>query len=190
MFAKKKLTQEELIQGCIRNDRKSQQVFYEHYFDILFSVCRKYTRDDTEILSVINDAFLKIFKNISLYKNTGSFEGWLKKITYHTLVDHFRYKDQKLGFLEFADILPEISSRENALDTLIVGEIFDMLNTLPENSAKALQLFALEGYSHADIAKELNISEGTSRWHVAQARNLLKEKLKSYYKGESKLHGS
>lgn len=186
MFFKKKIPIEQIIEGCVKNERKFQQAMYDQYFDVMLMVCRKYTRDENDILSLVNDAFLKVFKNISNYQNTGSFEGWLKKIMYHTIVDHFRYKDKKLGFLEFADILPEVSSRENALDTLILSEIFNLFEGLPVNSAKALQLFALEGYSHADIAKELDMSEGTSRWHVSQARNLLKEKLKSYYNDDIK----
>jgi RNA polymerase sigma factor (sigma-70 family) len=148
----------------------------------MYSVCRAYSKDDDVILSLINDSFLKVFQNIKSYRFTGSFEGWLKRIMYHTVIDHFRNKDKKLAFLEFAEILPETITHDNALHTLIVTEMYQMFEYLPENTAKALKLFALEGYSHAEISKILNISEGNSRWHVSQARNLLQEKLKSYNK--------
>ncbi|MFZ1705759.1 MAG: sigma-70 family RNA polymerase sigma factor [Saprospiraceae bacterium] len=177
---------EHLIIGCIQNDRKCQQGLYELFFDTLLKVCYKYTKDESEALTILNDGYLKIFKNIHLYKNIGSFEGWSKKIMYHSVIDHYRKRDKTLSFSQPFDMLPENPTSDNVLDELMRGEILQLLDLLPENSAKALKLFAFENYTHADIGKELNITEGTSRWHVAQARNMLKEKLNVYYQEQKK----
>ncbi|MBK6364200.1 MAG: RNA polymerase sigma factor [Saprospiraceae bacterium] len=181
MFFKNKIHNvDDIIKGCIKNDRKCQQLLYEMFFDVMIKVCFRYTKDENDALSILHDGYLKAYQNIHLYKHIGSFEGWLRKIMYHSVIDHFRHKDRKLAFLQPVDVLPDVQTNENALNELILGEIYQLLDQLPDNSAKALKLFALEGYSHADIGKELNISEGTSRWHVANARHILKEKLKIY----------
>lgn len=189
-FRKKTYSLEELIQGCIANDRRCQQMLYDMFFDTLCKIGFTYTKDENDVLSIVNDGFLKAFQNIHTFQHKGSFEGWLKRIMYHCVMDHFRYKDKKLAFLQPMDVLPETASSDNILQELILAEMLEFLDQLPENSAKALRLFAIEGYSHADIGKEMNISEGTSRWHVAQARNILKEKLKSYVQDSPKIQWS
>ena len=180
-FKNKNHSLDDIISGCVKNDRKCQQHLYEMFFDTMIKVCFRYTKDENDALTILHDGYLKAYQNIHLFKKTGSFEGWLRKIMYHSVIDHYRHTDKKLAFLRPVEVLPDIYTNENALNELILGEIFNLLDQLPDNSAKALKLFAFEGYSHADIGKELNISEGTSRWHVANARNLLKEKLKIYY---------
>lgn len=186
IFRKWTYSKEELISGCLRNERKYQEAFYKAYFDILVSVCKKYTRDENVILSLVNDCFLKIFKNLHTFENTGSLEGWIKKIMYHIIIDHFRNYDKKLAFLVPVDKIPDMSTNENVLHELIVAELLNLLDKLPPNSARILKLFALDGYSHADISKMLDISEGTSRWHVSQARHLLKGIMENYQNEHSK----
>lgn len=186
IFRKRTYSKEELISGCLQNDRKYQEAFYTAYFDVAAGVCKKYTRDENEILSLVNDCFLKIFKNLHTFENTGSLEGWIKKIMYHIIIDHFRYYDKKLAFLVPVDKMPDMSTNENVLHELIVAELLNLLDKLPPNSARVLKLFALDGYSHADISKMLDISEGTSRWHVAQARQLLKRIIEDYHNEHSK----
>jgi RNA polymerase sigma factor (sigma-70 family) len=181
LFKNKSHNLDDIIIGCVKNDRKCQQHLYEMFFDTMMKVCFRYTKNENDALTILHDGYLKAYKNIHLYKKTGSFEGWLRKIMYRSVIDHYRNTDKKLAFLQPVEVLQDIYTNENALNELIIGEIFNLLDQLPDNSAKALKLFAFEGYSHADIGKELNISEGTSRWHVANARNLLKEKLKIYY---------
>jgi len=179
-FKSKSPSVDVLIEGCMANKRKSQELLYLQYFDTMADVCKKYTSDESEIILMVNDAFLKVFKNIHLFKKEGSFEGWLKKIIYHTLIDHFRSRDRKMAFLQFVEQVPDRHTEDNVIHHLICAEILELIDQLPENSRQALKLFIVEGYTHTEIATELNISEGTSRWHVSHARNLLRQKLNSY----------
>ncbi len=147
----------------------------------MYAVCSRYTKDKTEALTILNNGFLKVFKNISSFKNEGSFEGWIRRIIYHSAADHFRSQNNNISFLLPGDQLNDIffSTEEN--DELFTEDILRVLETLPKTASRAIYLYAIEGYSHREIGEMLEISENTSKWHVAKARNLLKQKLSGDY---------
>jgi len=168
----------DLIEGCIRNERKAQESLYNLMFDKMYAVCAKYTKDEEVALTILNDGFLKVFKNIHTYSFEGSFEGWVRKIVYRSVADHFRSMSNKIAFLLPGEDMQEPNFDAGILDNLISEDIIKLLEILPATSSKVLVLFAIEGFSHKEIGKMLDINESTSKWHVSHARQLLKEKLK------------
>ncbi len=174
---------EELIAGCVDNDRHCQERLYKRYFDLALRIVRRYTSDQETQLHIINEGFLRVFTKISNYKGTGSFEGWFGKLVFHEVSNHFRKKQSNFKFIE-VDTKHTQSVRNDGLDTLEYLDLEAEIKALPEASQKVFMLFAVEGYSHKEIGKKLNISEGTSKWHVSNARSILKKRLTKKNSGD------
>lgn len=165
---------EAMIRCCLVNDRKGQEFIYRKFFGSMHRMCTKYTNDEDELISIINDGFLKAFKKMDQFQFAGSFEGWLRRVVFSTLSDYFRKKNRGLAFLEIQDVGADDS---DVLNKLYFEDLIAYLNHLPETTKKVFIKFHLEGYSHQEICDELGISEGTSKWHVFSARQKLKEQL-------------
>jgi RNA polymerase sigma factor (sigma-70 family) len=176
-FKKSPISIEMIITGCIQNDRKYQGMLYDSFFDTMFKVCRKYTKDDSDALIMLNNGFLKVFKNIQDFQHQGSFEGWTRKIMYHAVADYFRSKKDNIVFLENIEIDFQPTYESDSLENLYVEDIVKHIETLPSMSSKVLMLFAIEGFTHKEISNILQINENTSKWHVTQARQILRERL-------------
>lgn len=167
----------EIIKGCMNNDRKAQFEFYRHFYPALMPVCKRYLNNKEDAESILNLAFLKVFnsiKNIDLQK---PIEPWLKKIVINTIIDEFRKKNREKDFIEFKDQFHENDS-SNETEKYGYEELLLLLQKLPAVSSKVFNLYVIDGYSHKEIAEMLYISEGTSKWHLSEARNRLKILLK------------
>jgi RNA polymerase sigma factor (sigma-70 family) len=170
----KQLDEKAIIEGCASNNRKYQEMLYRKYFRILFSIGLRYSSDQDLVQEIVHDAFIKIFKNIPKYQFTGSFEGWLKKIMFHCVVDQFRSK-KNLRFLELDDVRTVLEDTSApAWDT---EELIGYINNLPDTHRTVFNMYAIEGYAHLEIGEKMGFSEGTSKWYLNQARTILKEKL-------------
>lgn len=180
------LNQKELttyIDGCKRNDRASQKKIYVAFQSFAMGLCLKYVNSKDDALEVVNDGFLKIFKELVRYEATSenltaSFVGWLKRIMINTAIDRFR-KDKKLELLdELTDSYNVLeSNRETILQKLSYEDIIVAVKTLPPSYRIVFSLYVIEGYTHKEIAKELNIAEGTSKSNLSKARIYLQNKL-------------
>jgi RNA polymerase sigma factor (sigma-70 family) len=163
-----KYSEEKIIEGCVSNDRKSQEILYRHFFPKMLAMCRRFTNDEDRLVSIINDGMLRVFLNINQYKGSGSFEGWVRKIVFRSLSNHFR-KDKKylkIIFLEEKDK----SSASAALSDLYYEDLMQVVESLPEMMKKVFERYVILGMTHREIGQELNISEGTSKWHLSKAR--------------------
>lgn len=167
-----------LVKGCKDNDRRTQELVYKTYFPAISRMCRKYTTDEDELISIINDGFLKVYTKIGQFEGTGSFEGWIKRLVFTSLSDYFRKKNRGVKFIELGDFMGNQQEESNALSDLYFDDVVKNLSILPEGSKKIFIMYHMEGYSHADIAAKMNISEGTSKWHVHNARKILIENMK------------
>ena len=177
IFRKKTYTEEELIKGCLQNDRRAQEALYKQFFPKMMSMCLKHTKNKDRSLEIINDGFFKVFSKIHLYKHSGSFEGWVRRIMYHSIIDFYRAnKSSKL--LVSPDELIYKSVDEKATDILAVDDLFVLIGQLPKAAKDVFLLFAVEGYKHDEIASILGISSGTSKWHLSNARKLLQESIR------------
>lgn len=187
MFKKSQHTDEELVQGCIANERYWQEQFYRRFFPTMMEMCLRRTDDKDEAMSIVNNGFLRVFKKIHLYSFKGSLEGWVRRLVWHSLADYFRDKQKYVHFLVFEERDEPVQT--TAANQLYVDDIHLMINQLPPASAEVFRLYAIEGYSHAEIGEQLGISDGTSKWHLSSARQRLKQLIKeqeaSNYAGET-----
>ena len=169
---------EQLIEQCKKNDVKAQSQIYKLFASKLFSVCLKYSRNNAEAEDNLQDAFVTIFKKISQFKNIGSFEGWMKRITINTALQCYRSKG-------VFDIVNENQIEQESLeideDIIRIDFLLKIIQELPDRYRLVFNLYVLDDYSHKEIAEMLMISTGTSKSNLARARMILKEKIE-YYK--------
>jgi RNA polymerase sigma factor (sigma-70 family) len=171
------LSLNQLIENCKINDTKAQGELYKLYASKLFSVCLKYSRNYAEAEDNLQDAFLTIFDKIKQYKNTGAFEGWLKRIAINTALQ--RYRSEKVF-----DIVPENISEEVELEIddndISLNYLLKIIQELPDRYRLVFNLYVLDGYSHNEIADMLKINIGTSKSNLSRARQILKQTIENY----------
>ena len=173
----------ELIKLAVENNRQAQQQIYSRFSSKMLSVCRQYIKDIQYAEDLMITSFMKVFVNLNKFENKGSFEGWMRRIMINECISYIRVH-KKINFLE-EEFYKETGF--NATDSdYNVDEIQLMIDNLPEGYKLVFNLFAIEGYKHQEIATMLNISEGTSKSQLFQARKMLQEqiiKLKNYGHG-------
>ncbi len=162
----------------MQNNRAAQEMLYKLFYADMYRLCQRYISDAQDTLSVVNDGFLKVFRNIAQYKpELGHFKSWLKTIMINTSIDHIRSnkKDMRLIYIDQLqekgdeDFLTQYRWKHE--------ELMLHLNNLPAVTRTVVNLFAFDGYTHKEIAEHLEISETTSRWHLAEARKRLRQSL-------------
>ncbi|MEM9884434.1 MAG: RNA polymerase sigma factor [Bacteroidota bacterium] len=171
-------TEKEVIAGCIRNERSFQELLYRQHFATMMGICMRYTKDRDVAMQIVNNGFLKVFKKVDTFSFKGSFEGWIKRIIYHSVSDYFRTSSKKLHFLILEDRDEPI--RAEALENLYFEDIMKMVELLPPATKQVFVLYAIEGYKHQEIATKVGISEGTSKWHLSAARKALKQLIEQH----------
>lgn len=165
-----------IIEGCVNWERGAQEKLYRLFSKDLYKVCRLYGTDSEDSEDMLHDAFMHIFKNIGSYNFTGSFEGWLRRVTVNSCLQALR---KRKTFTQITDI-PMVDTSEEEMETAIpFGAILEEINRLPTKAGLVLKLYALEGWTHAEIAEELEITVGTSKSQLNYARSVLKQKLVS-----------
>jgi len=178
------LTAEELtyhVEACGRNSRESQKALYVSFYGYAMAICDRYTRNQDDSVEILNDGFLKIFRDIHNYKPAyadvvGSFKGWLRKIMVYTAIDHFRkrQKHQVVGQLD--DMIYEMGAvQEDALEKISYEEIIRAVQLLSPGYRAVFNLFVIEGWNHEQIGEQLGISSGTSKSNLSKARRQLQK---------------
>lgn len=161
-----------IIEGCKKNDRKCQESLYKEFFPSMMSMCMRYIHDKDRAAAIVNDGFLKVFTKIGQYENRGSLEGWIRRIVFHSMSDNIKKNANYLKFMVFNDHDRKV--RQDVLDNLYEEDIMKMIDLIPPASADIFILYAIEGYTHKEIAEMKGISIGTSKWHLSEARKKLK----------------
>ncbi len=168
------LTERELIDGCIRGDRKCQKALFERYGGVMLTVCRRYTRHHMEAEDILQDSWVKVFKNINRFKFEGSFEGWIRRIVVNTALKNYQkssFQKEQIGLESYQ----EGTMEPVAFSKLQEEELMDMIATLPDGYRLVFNLYVIEGFSHKEIAEQLGIQESTSRSQLVKARRMLQE---------------
>ncbi|MEM1216440.1 MAG: sigma-70 family RNA polymerase sigma factor [Bacteroidota bacterium] len=177
MFGKTKPpTEKELVAGCLKNDRRCQEALYRKFFPTMFRMCRRHTKSEDEAVEILNTGFMRVFTKLHTFGFKGSLEGWIRRLIFHSMADHYRKQNRKVRFLEIEDWDGPTSS--TPLEKLYFDDIISLVDKLPKATREVFWLFAVEGYTHVDISKRLGISDGTSKWHLSNARKKLKELVK------------
>lgn len=170
------LTEKDIIKGCINNDRKCQELLYRTHFPKMMGMCMRYAADEDEALTILNDGFLRVFKKVHTFQYKGSFEGWIRRLVFNSLSDYFKKKSRQLKFLELGDW--EKPTTTTPMDHLMEEDILQLIEQVPQASADIFILYAIHGYAHKEIAAMKGISEGTSKWHLSNAKKVLQELIK------------
>ena len=172
---------DQLIHNCKINDTKAQGELYKLFSSKLFSLCLKYSRNYAEAEDNLQDAFVTIFKKIEQYKNKGSFEGWLKRITINTALQC--YRTQGVFDIVNEHLIEDDSITVEDEDDISIDYLLQIIQELPDRYRLVFNLYVLDGYSHKDVADLLKITTGTSKSNLARARQILKDKITEYKTG-------
>ncbi|HEY9005712.1 RNA polymerase sigma factor [Ohtaekwangia sp.] len=166
----------ELIQGCLKRDRNAQKCLYDTYSSKMYGLCYRYVKDPMEAEDILVTAFMKVFDKIEQFKNEGSFEGWIRRIVVNEALTHLR-RNRSMYLetdLEQADREPDY---DNLSDRLETEDLLNLIQELPAGYRIVFNMYAIDGYSHKEIAEQLGISENTSKSQLSRARVYLQKKL-------------
>lgn len=173
----------QLIDNCKNNNTKAQGELYKLFSSKLFSTCLKYSRNYAEAEDNLQDAFLTIFNKIGQYKNKGSFEGWLKRVTVNTVLQ--RYRKEKVFDIINENTIEDTVEVDIEEDSLSIDYLLNIIQELPDRYRLVFNLYVLDDYSHKDIAEMLNINIGTSKSNLARARQILKQTIENHKVAQS-----
>ena len=180
----KLLSAEELtyhVEACAGNNRESQRKLYSSFYGYAMAICDRYASKQEDALEILNDGFLKIFKEIHNYKPAyadviSSFKGWLRKIMVYTAIDHFRKNQKHKMVTQLDNVVYHIPTiHEDAIDKLSYEEIIRAIQELSPGYRTVFNLFIIEGLSHEEISRHLGISTGTSKSNLSKARRQLQK---------------
>jgi RNA polymerase sigma factor (sigma-70 family) len=170
-----------LIKGCLANKRWAQEQLYRQYYRYAMAVALRYARDEMDAADIMSHAFVKIFKSIhSFDPEKGTLQAWIRRIVINEGLDHIKSRERFSQHVEIESVPePEISS--SILEQMGADEIMTLIHKLPPATHAVFVLYAVEGYTHREIGKKLGISEGTSKWHLSEARKLLQQQIRNIY---------
>lgn len=166
----------QVIEGCIQEDRRCQKVLYEHYYGIMLSVCQRYARDDDEAIGMLNEGFVKVFRNLSKFRPESSLDSWIKRIMINNAIDHYRKNKKHKNVIDIDEVY-NYAEQETIHANLNADQLMTLVQQLPPAYKMVFSLFAIEGWNHKQIAEQLNISEGTSKSNLSKARKKLQKML-------------
>lgn len=169
-----KSSEQDLILGCRKEHPLAQKYVYQRYFGKMLGICMRYTSHREEATEVLNMAFFKVFTNIHQFKEPGTFAGWIARIVFNTSIDHVR---KQITYKKVIDLNSEkeTSINNDAIDNLATEDLYKAIQLLPPSSRTVFCMYVIDGYKHQEIGDKLGISDGTSKWHLSNARKELKK---------------
>jgi RNA polymerase sigma factor (sigma-70 family) len=168
------MTEQEIIEGCLKNKASAQEKLYSLYSRRMMAVCLRYTRSRFEAEDIFHEAFVKIFKSIHSWQG-GSFEGWMRRIFVNTAINHYHQNKKYFDHVDSAHAENMMTSNENVIAQLSNQELLELINRLPDGYKLIFNLHVVEGYNHGEIAAMLNIAEGSSKSQLFKAKTYLKK---------------
>lgn len=164
----------EMWEGCLRNDRKQQELLYRKLAPKMLAVCMRYAHDKDEAQDILQEGFIKMFNNVHKYRGDGNLEGWIRRIMVHCAISRYRKLKPVVLVEDFADDELAIGRGYND-HGLEAKDLLNLVQKLPDTYRSVFSLYAVEGYSHQEIGETLGMTELLSRTTLHRARNILKE---------------
>jgi RNA polymerase sigma factor (sigma-70 family) len=171
-----KISEEELIKGCLAGTWAFQQMLYKRYAAKMLTVCMRYTGNKEEAEDILQEGFVLVFEKMAQFKMKGSFEGWIRKIMVNKAIEHYRKSAHVFQVMNVGDVENEISVND-IVSNVNAKELLKMIQELPPMYKMVFNLYVFEEMTHKEIAEQLGIAEGTSKSNLSDARNLLKKKI-------------
>ncbi len=174
--------QQSLIEACIRGERRAEYELYKKSFSYLMSICIRYTRNEEKAKEVMNMGFYKIISNLNKYNTEIPFKPWARRVMINTLINEFKKEKKHYANVQYVEDYFETdkyAELNSAIAKINAEQLYAFIAKLPPASQQVFNLYFIDGYKHKEIAELLNITEGTSKWHLNAAREKLKEMLAS-----------
>jgi RNA polymerase sigma-70 factor (ECF subfamily) len=170
----------DFIDKCRKGDKIALEQLYNHYAPKMKAICLRYVYSIYEAEDIFQDAFIKVLKNIKQYNYKGSFDGWVRKIVVHTAIDHCKQNLVYKGNIPCEEAEETEADSFDLANQLSANELLNIIKKIPPGYNLVFNLYAIEGYTHPEIAKMLGISESSSRSQLCKARSFIKNILKQY----------
>lgn len=170
----------DLITACIKKERRAEFELYKLSYSYLMSICYRYTGNSDEAKEMLNIGFTKILFNLEKYKPEIPFKKWVRRVMINTLIDEYRKELKNQSNIEYIENYNDKKIGQEMNEILVqmnVDQIHSLILKLPPMSQKVFNLYVIDGYNHKEISDLLNMSEGTSKWHLSFSRGKLKEML-------------
>jgi RNA polymerase sigma-70 factor (ECF subfamily) len=174
------MDQDLLLKECLKRKPEAQRKLYEHFAPSMLGVCFRYTKSLSDAEEVLQEGFIKVFTRLNQYKADGELGGWIRKIMVNTALNFLKTNQKYRYDLSFDEMPLHVVSTENPAVNLQAKELAELIRQLPTGFQTIFNLYAVEGYKHAEIASMLGISEGTSRSQYARARIILIEWIEKF----------
>lgn len=168
---------QDIINGCIQEKRAAQEQLYRQFYPKMMAMVKRYFPQQEHAEEILNNGFLKAFQKIHTFQFKGSFEGWLRKIVFHSVSDYVKAN------LKYNTHVTSMEDKEYYIhtedaDSMTYQELLKLIQELPSTARIVFNMYVMEKMPHKEIGNVLNISEGTSKWHLSEARKILKERIK------------
>ena len=177
MFLEQIFTIDDLIKRCKANERKAQELLYKQFASKMLGVCCRYATDRMEAEDMLQNGFIKVFQKIDDYRGDGSFEGWIRRIMVHSSIEYYRKHHKMMQLVDIEDASGEIAMNPLITSKLAANDLMLLIQQLPPGYRIVFNLYAIEGYSHKEIAAITGITEGASKSQLSRARAVLKEQI-------------
>ena len=176
-----------IVEGCAEGNREIQQALYKHMYSKMMSVCYRYANRPDDAKDLFQDGFMKVFKKIEKFNFNGSLEGWIRRIMVNNAIDYYRKNKKNYAFSESlveASKIPVEEVNEGIFEGISSNQLLDLVQQLSPVYRTVFSLYVLDDYTHAEIAEELEISEGTSKSNLSKAKRNLKKMVLELIKNE------
>ncbi|MEA3503980.1 MAG: RNA polymerase sigma factor [Bacteroidota bacterium] len=166
-----------LITECLSNNKFAQEKLYNYYSQKMFGVCMRFAKNRSEAEDILQEGFIKVFRNLASFRNEGQLEAWIRRIIVNTAINSYKRKLPSIKDIDFDRFDNEFTYQENIVESMSREELLRLVQELPNGYRRIFNLNAIEGYTHKEIGEMLDISINTSKSQLARARQALQKKI-------------
>jgi RNA polymerase sigma factor (sigma-70 family) len=178
MLSNQIVSETDLIRGCLDGNRRMQKQLYDQFSSKMYAVCLRYMGNSDDAQDVLQEGFIKVYKNLERFRGDGSFEGWVRRIFVNTAIEQIRKKKIDVSITEKEEETIEYKTI-TAVDKINEKDLLKVVQELSPGYRTVFNLYIVEGFGHKEISEMMGISEGTSKSQLARARMILQEKIKN-----------
>jgi RNA polymerase sigma factor (sigma-70 family) len=171
------MTEEQLVKECISGNAIAHKKFYDLFAKKMMGVCLRYCSNPDEAQDVLQDGFIKVFSKLPKFVNKGSLEGWVRRIMVNTALDQYRKNKKFQKDVEIDAVSFKLEQSDFIIETINANDLLKIIQTIPKGYRVVFNLFAIEGYSHKEIAEQLGVTESTSKSQYSRAKKMLRKLL-------------
>ena len=171
------ISEDDIVEGCRKQKRKAQKMLYQLYYRKMLGISMRYCQSQDEAEDIVQEGFFNIFSKIKLFSGSGPFEAWMRRIIVNTAIDHYRKNKNRKHEELLENNQDNVELMVQFPDNLTANQIMETVRKLPAGYLQVFNLFAIEGYSHKEIAELLDVSISTSKTQLLKARKHLQKLL-------------